>query len=82
MDKNKNKTKKKDLKSPKQEKNHKIDVDTTGNSKNNKKNNNDEKNLTTLQRTETACKLIATTIIVISATFHFYRLFRYGMILF
>ena len=32
----------------------------------------------TLEKAEKICKLIATFIIIISATFHFYRLFRYG----
>ena len=32
------------------------------------------------QRTENICKIIATFIILVSATFHVYRLFRYGKI--
>ena len=33
---------------------------------------------TPLQKAEGICKIFATLIIIASATFHFYRLFRYG----
>lgn len=35
---------------------------------------------TPLRQAEKICKIFATFIIIISATFHFYRLFRYGKI--